>query len=125
MALSKLKPNSFADAVEGNPSLIINGDMAVAQRGTSHSDLSGYGLDRFTVASSDDAAVTVSQSTTVPSGEGFKNSMKFDVTTADTSIGAAQYYQFIQNTIPSVSTCTHMVHCIHYLVSFSMVCCFQ
>lgn len=96
MALSKLKPNSFADAVEGNPSLIINGDMAVAQRGTSHSDLSGYGLDRFTVASSDDAAVTVSQSTTVPSGEGFKNSMKFDVTTADTSIGAAQYYQFIQ-----------------------------
>jgi len=81
---------------QGDENLIINGGMQVAQRGTSHSDLSGYGLDRFAVGSSDDAAVTVSQSTTVPSGEGFKNSMKFDVTTADTSIGAAQFYQFFQ-----------------------------
>jgi len=76
--------------------LIINGAMQVAQRGTSFADLSGYGLDRFQVGSSDDGAVTVTQDTTVPSGQGFKNSMKFDVTTADTSIGAAQYYQFFQ-----------------------------
>ena len=79
-----------------NRNLIINGAMQVAQRGTSFADLSGYGLDRFQVGSSDDGAVTVTQDTTVPSGEGFKNSMKFDVTTADTSLGAAQFYQFFQ-----------------------------
>ena len=70
--------------------------MQVAQRGTSFADLNGYGLDRFGVGSSDDGAITVTQDTTVPSGEGFKNSMKFDVTTADTSLGAAQFYQFFQ-----------------------------
>ena len=79
-----------------NRNLIINGAMQVVQRGTSFADLSGYGLDRFQVGSSDDGAVTVTQDTTVPSGEGFKNSMKFDVTTADTSLGAAQFYQFFQ-----------------------------
>ena len=79
-----------------NRNLIINGAMQVAQRGTSHAALSGYGLDRFKASSSSDGAVTVTQSTTVPSGEGFKNSMKFDVTTADTSLSASQYYQFFQ-----------------------------
>ena len=79
-----------------NRNLIINGAMQVAQRGTSFADLNGYNLDRFEVGSSDDGAVTVTQDTTVPSGQGFKNSMKFDVTTADTSIGASQYYQFYQ-----------------------------
>ena len=81
---------------QGDKNLIINGAMQVAQRGTSFADLSGYGLDRFQVGSSDSAAVTVTQDTTVPSGEGFKNSMKFDVTTADTSLGASEYYQFFQ-----------------------------
>ena len=81
---------------QGDRNLIINGAMTVSQRGTSFADLSGYGLDRFQVGSSDSAAVTVTQDTTVPSGEGFKNSMKFDVTTADTSLGASEYYQFFQ-----------------------------
>ena len=79
-----------------NRNLIINGAMEVSQRGTTFADLSGLGLDRFQIGSSDDGAVTVSQSDTVPAGQGFKNSMKFDVTTADTSIGAAQFYQFWQ-----------------------------
>lgn len=79
-----------------NRNLILNGGMAISQRGISHPALSGYGLDRFKASSSSDGAVTVTQSTTVPSGEGFKNSMKFDVTTADTSLSASQYYQFFQ-----------------------------
>lgn len=80
------------------PNLIINGDMTVSQRGTTFADLAsgGFCVDRFIIFHSDDGAVTVSQDTTVPAGQGFKNSMKFDVTTADTSIGAAQFYQFAQ-----------------------------
>jgi len=78
--------------------LITNGSMTISQRGSTFADLAngGYGVDRFIIFHSDDGAVTVSQDTTVPAGQGFKNSMKFDVTTADASIGAAQYYQFAQ-----------------------------
>ena len=95
MALSKILPAS-QEQYAGARNLIINGGCTISQRGASFADLSGYGLDRFQVGSSDDGAVTVTQDTTVPSGEGFKNSMKFDVTTADTSLGAAQFYQFFQ-----------------------------
>lgn len=83
-------------ANKSGKNLIINGAMQVAQRGTTFAALSGYGLDRFSAAGSNDGAVTVTQDTTVPSDQGFKYSMKFDVTTADTSLAAAQYYQFFQ-----------------------------
>ena len=75
--------------------LIINGDMAVAQRGTSFTS-NGYTVDRFTFDESTDGAVTVTQDSTVPSGQGFGKSVKFDVTTADSSIGADQYCQLTQ-----------------------------
>jgi len=75
--------------------IIINGDMSLAQRGTS-STSNGYCLDRFTMDESTDGAVTVSQDTTVPSGQGFAKSLKVDVTTADSSIAAAQYCGFTQ-----------------------------
>jgi hypothetical protein len=55
---------------------IINGNMVIDQRNA------GAG------------AVTVQQSSTAPTG--FTNSMSLTVATADTSIGAAQYYQFFQ-----------------------------
>ena len=99
MPLSKIKTNSITDEVfEAGSNLIINGGMTISQRGSTFADLGNgyYGVDRFIIYHSDDGAVTVSQDTTVPAGQGFKNSMKFDVTTADTSIGAAQYYQFAQ-----------------------------
>ena len=69
--------------------------MSQAQRGTS-STSNGYCLDRFTMDESTDGAVTVSQDTTVPSGQGFATSLKVDVTTADSSIAAAQYCGFTQ-----------------------------
>lgn len=75
--------------------LIINGNMAVAQRGTSFTS-NGYTVDRFTFDESTDGAVTVTQDSTVPSGQGFGKSVKFDVTTADSSIGADQYCQWTQ-----------------------------
>jgi len=75
--------------------LLINGDMQVAQRGTSFTS-NGYTLDRYTMDESSDGAVTVTQDTDVPSGYGFAKSLKVDCTTADASIGAAQYCGFTQ-----------------------------
>lgn len=94
MALSKLKPNSFHDTVEGNPSLIINGDMAVAQRGSQSAQQTGYSaVDRFKMQGSSAARFGTSQSTDVPSGQGFSNSLKLDCSTADTSLSAGDFQQ--------------------------------
>jgi hypothetical protein len=76
--------------------IIMNGDMNISQRGTSFADLNGVGLDRFRFDKVNDGAVTVSQETDVPSGQGFSKSLKVDVTTADTSIGSSQYGQITQ-----------------------------
>jgi len=101
MPLSKLNPNSFANTVEGNPSLIINGDMAVWQRGTAATTVSGQGVyqtvDRFKLYAFTDGAYTSERSTTVPSGQGFGYSLKLAVTTADTSLGTLQYACFAQD----------------------------
>ena len=73
--------------------IIINGDMSIAQRGTSFTGLgdadSKYTLDRFKWSeegSSGTAEFTITQSTDVPTGQGFATSLKLDCTTADTSI---------------------------------------
>jgi len=67
--------------------IIINGDMYVAQRGTSFTgQTSGaYYLDRFKTDMSGLGTWTITQSTDVPTGQGFTKSMKFDCTTADAS----------------------------------------
>ncbi len=70
-----------------NP-LIINGNMAVAQRGTSQANIASNGgyktVDRWQVNNQGSFVgdATVSQSTTVPTGQGFAKSLKFDCTTA-------------------------------------------
>jgi hypothetical protein len=78
-----------------NRNMIINGAMQVAQRGTSFSSITAnvYPVDRFFVRDVNSAAgeATVSQSTTTP--DDFKNSLKIDVTTADTSLVAADQYK--------------------------------
>lgn len=80
---------------QGNKNLIINGAMQVAQRGTVTGHTSGYGgPDRFQFDRSGAAAVTLSQDTSVPSGQGFSNSFKIDVTTADASLAAGDYALF-------------------------------
>ena len=82
--------------------IIINGDMGIAQRATSASSLtsSGYhALDRFRCVIVTAGTWTISQSTTVPSGQGFATSMKWDNTTADGSLGASDFVsvqQFIE-----------------------------
>ena len=79
--------------------LIINGAMQVAQRGGSATTVSSstetFSVDRFFGRGVGSAGVfTVEQSTTSP--EGFSNSSKVTVTTADSSIGATNAYQFTQ-----------------------------
>lgn len=81
---------------------IINGAMEVAQRGTSFvSPSSGnYLLDRWGYSKSSEATHTVTQDTDVPtfaqSGYVFTNSMRFNLTAADTSITAGQNIGFFQ-----------------------------
>ncbi len=91
--------------------LIINGDMQIAQRGTSQTGVAndaseGYNtLDRFGLYyfGNEGGVATVSQDTTVPSDTTygkFSKSLKIDVTTADTSIGATGSHA-IKQTIES------------------------
>jgi len=66
--------------------IIINGDMSIAQRGTSQSSVTTtgyYTCDRWNWIA-DYGTVTLSQDTDVPTGQGFATSFKADVTTAGT-----------------------------------------
>ena len=77
-------------ALAGMRNRIINGDMRIAQRGTSFLAAVGYTLDRWIFGQVGTMACTVSQSTDVPN-DTFLNSSKVDVTTADTSIATGDY----------------------------------
>jgi len=72
--------------------LIINGAMQVAQRGISETgkgaDAGYFTVDRmyYFENGTTDVRFTQSQSTDVPTGEGFAKSLKFDCTTADASL---------------------------------------
>ena len=73
--------------------LIINGDMSIAQRGTSVSSIttSGYRtMDRWNFAT-DLGTWTMSQETDVPTGQGFAKSLKLDCTTANASPSAGNF----------------------------------
>ena len=89
MALIKINTRSIPDdAVTpakvsqnlGRRNILINGAMQVAQRGTSFTQTTGqlYTTDRFiaTVGSSFNMDTTITQDNTVPTGEGFTNSLK-------------------------------------------------
>ena len=81
--------------------LRINGAMNVAQRSTSVTGLgatAGYfGLDRWkTDFSSTAGRLTLTQDSSVPTGEGFFNSLKIACTTADTSIAAGEQFTIEQ-----------------------------
>jgi len=75
--------------------LIINGDMTVSQRGTTQTGVTStaYGewCDRWNFDASSAGTWTLSQSSTVPTGQGFGYSLKYDCTTADASLGASDY----------------------------------
>ena len=93
MAITRIGNPAIADVRGVNfRNIIINGDMSVSQRSTSASSItsSGYhALDRHRLAISSLGTWTISQSTDVPTGQGFGKSMKFDCTTADASPSAS------------------------------------
>ena len=73
--------------------IVINGDMAIAQRGTSQTGQTGnhFPVDRFGFQMDTFGTWTSSQSTDVPTGQGFAKSLKLDCTTADASLGAGHF----------------------------------
>ena len=91
--LANLIGNINAGGGGVNRNLIINGAMNVAQRGTSFNQPAdgAYTLDRFSVFRNGAGIMDVEQSTTVPSEEGFKNSLKCTVDTVDTSLGSSDF----------------------------------
>lgn len=92
MALTKVRPEGLG-FVNGRRNLIINGAMQVAQRGNSFSSAANntYVVDRFRVKRNgmDELVYDLSQSSTSP--DGFGNSIKLDVTTAETSSADGEY----------------------------------
>ena len=99
MAITRLGPNQDITAAKiagqiNFKNLIINGDMSIAQRGTSSTGITGDGyftVDRFKNEMLSAGTWTQSQSTDVPSGQGFSNSIKYDCTTANTSLSSGTY----------------------------------
>ena len=92
MAITKIPAAGFTGNNFRN--IIINGDMSIAQRGTSGTGITGSGyntLDRWHIVLSGLGTWTQSQSTDVPTGQGFATSLKMDCTTADASPGAGDF----------------------------------
>jgi hypothetical protein len=81
--------------ISGSPgfrNIVINGDMSLAQRSTSVASIttSGYKtVDRMNLAYNSLGTWTQSQSTDVPTGQGFATSLKMDCTTADAAPSGA------------------------------------
>ena len=88
--------------LSGNPSfrnIVINGDMQIAQRSTSVASITSsgyYTVDRFRTSLTTLGTWTQSQSTDVPTGQGFASSLKMDCTTADASPAAGDFLIFQQ-----------------------------
>ena len=102
----------------GRKNMCINGDFRVAQRSTSMSGRTStayWTVDRFQTGISAAGTWTISQSTDVP--DGFANSIKYDCTTADTSLDSgselwlaqkieAQNLQHLDYDRPNCRDCT-------------------
>ena len=94
MAITRIGNPAIADVRGVNfRNIIINGDMSIAQRGTSATGLgngdNGYHTcDRWSFRESGSPTweFTMSQDTDVPTGQGFVKSLKMDCTTADASL---------------------------------------
>ena len=104
MALSRIDTTNMIEDVPQSKldnninfrNILINGDMSIAQRGTSATGLgngdNGYHTCdrwRFGEAGAVTYVFTQTQSTDVPTGQGFAKSLKMDCTTAQGSLASA------------------------------------
>jgi hypothetical protein len=80
-----------------NPSLIINGDMKIAQRANSSTSDGYVVVDRFFLQAQagNNGTTSYSQSTDGPTG--FANSLKIECTSTDSVIGSTQYSRILYN----------------------------
>ena len=88
---------SYSDAPFRN--IVINGDMSIAQRGTSVASITSngyYTVDRWLMNIGTSGTWTVSQDTDVPTGQGFATSLKLDCTTANAALSAGSNFSFQQ-----------------------------
>lgn len=91
---SALGSSALLPAGLGFRNMVINGDMRIAQRGTSFTSTGSanndntYNLDRWVLLSDGNNTVNVSQSTEVPTGG--LNSLAMTVVTANRKFGVAQ-----------------------------------
>ena len=84
--------NVYDDGALSNRSVVVNGGMTVAQRGTSSTGVTSNGYrtcDRMEVNVNNLGTYTVTQESDAP--EGFANSLKIDCTTADASPATSDY----------------------------------
>jgi len=99
MALSRIDTTNMIEDVPQSKldnninfrNIIINGGMDISQRSTSVSGITiakYYTIDRWRTDVVTAGTWTQTQSTEVPTGQGFFNSTKFDCTTADGSLAA-------------------------------------
>jgi len=104
MAIDKVTTASITDDAVTNAkvsynnnqfrNIVINGDMSIAQRGTSTASISSgstFTLDRFVYGLGTAGTWTMSQDTDVPTGQGFAKSLKLDCTTANGSLSSGSY----------------------------------
>ena len=96
---SALGSSALLPAGLGFRNLIINGAMQIDQRASATTPITtnGYVTDRWYVEDGCDAVLSSQQSTDVPTGQGFRNSLKITATTADASIGSTQFAVITQH----------------------------
>ena len=101
--LTGLVPNDNTIRRKNAKPLIINGDMMVAQRGTSTASITGsdvFVVDRWRLDEGADSTITMSQES-LSSGNAFDNgflkSLKVLFTTADSSLASNQSVQLMQH----------------------------
>ena len=92
MAITRIGNPAIADQRGVNfRNIIINGDMSISQRRISIGSMTAagyYTVDRWRTDIVTAGTWTQTQSTEVPTGQGFFNSLKLDCTTADASLAA-------------------------------------
>jgi len=102
---SVTNPKLFTGSQQNFRNIIINGDMSIAQRGTSvtglgNGDTGYHTIDRYRFAEggSPTFEFTQSQDTDTPTGQGFATSLKMDCTTAQGSLSASDVFYIEQRT---------------------------
>jgi len=102
LPIARIAADSITNDKLDNPgrrNFLINGNMEIAARATSATGITGSGyhtVDRWRNTISGLGTWSFSQSTDVPSGQGFVHSLKLDCTTADASPATGDYFILTQ-----------------------------